>query len=87
MDDVIAMTKLHTWDISGDVTTKLLKQVKQLPGVTQAALFGRHLHVCGFDIPVIEQELEKLCLNNNTKWRVIDSTLEDAFISLVKGHV
>ena len=87
VDDVIAMTKLHTWDISGDVTTKLLKQVKQLPGVTQAALFGRHLHVCGFDIPVIEQELEKLCLNNNTKWRVIDSTLEDAFISLVKGHV
>ena len=84
VDEVIAMTNLHTWEIRGDVTTKLLQKVKQIPGVTQAALFGRQIHVCGFEVKIIEQGLTTLCNNNPLlKWSIIESTLEDAFISLV----
>jgi ABC-2 type transport system ATP-binding protein len=83
VNDVIAMTKLHTWEIRGQVTTSLLQQVKKITGVTQAALFGRQIHVCGFEIKTIEAGLSALCANNNITWSVIEATLEDAFINLV----
>lgn len=78
--DVIKATQLSTWEIKGQITTRLLQEVKSLPGVTQAALFGRHIHVCGYDTQKIEQALDAL----NIDWQRIEPTLEDAFISLVK---
>jgi len=80
--EVIASTKLHTWELRGSVTTHLLQQVKQIPEVTQAALFGRQIHVCGFDIEKIENGLRAL-EHSNVQWKQIEPTLEDAFISLV----
>lgn len=83
VDEVIKKTQLLTWDIQGDVTPHLLQKIKQLNGVTQAALFGRHIHACGFDAKLIEQGLNSLLINYNIHWCLIESTLEDAFISLV----
>lgn len=89
VNDVIVATQLKTWEIQGHITTSLLQKVKSLPGVTQAALFGRHIHICGYDINLIETELkkiqaQKILLGN---WERIEPTLEDAFISLVnKSH-
>lgn len=84
VDDVIAATHLKTWNISGDVTTHLLQKVKTLPGVTQAALFGRQIHVSGFDAAIIEGELQKIQAQYAIQFTSIPSTLEDAFISLVQ---
>ena len=83
VDDVIASTKLHTWEIHGDVTTRLLQQIKRITDVTQAALFGRKIHVCGFNTQTIEQGLQELKKQYAIQWQVIEPTLEDAFISLV----
>ena len=83
VDDVIASTHLHTWEIRGDVTTHLLQEVKRISDVTQAALFGRQIHVCGFNIEVIERGLDSLKQNHAIQWQVIEPSLEDAFISLV----
>lgn len=83
VNDVIASTKLQTWEIYGDVTTRLLQEVKHLPDMTQAALFGRKIHVCGFDIKSIEKSLQKLEAKYVIQWKIIEPTLEDAFISLV----
>lgn len=85
VDEVIAQTKLKTWELSGEVTTRLLKVVKDIPLVTQAALFGRCLHVCGFDAEKIEPHLNALTAEFAIKWKRIDPTLEDAFISMVKS--
>jgi len=85
VDEVIASTHLKTWNIDGDVTTALLQQVKKLEGVTQAALFGRQIHACGFDVTLIEQGLSRLQKNHAIHYENIQSTLEDAFISLVLG--
>lgn len=83
VDDVIASTHLHTWEIRGDVTTHLLQDVKRISDVTQAALFGRQIHVCGFNAKTIEHGLSELQKRYAMQWQVIESTLEDAFISLV----
>lgn len=82
--EVIASTHLHTWEISGDVTTHLLHLVKSLDGVLQSALFGNKIHVCGYDSAIIEKELQQLAKKQPIYWQAIEPTLEDAFISLVK---
>lgn len=87
VNDVIAATKLKTWAVWGAVQAEQLNDIKKLPGVTQAALFGRQIHVCGFDTVVIEKGLQALAQRYALKWQVIDSTLEDVFIHLVeKSH-
>lgn len=83
VDEVVASTRLKTWNISGDVTTGLLQEIKVLPGVTQAALFGRQIHACGFDVSLIENQLQQLKRRHAVRYDLIPSTLEDAFISLV----
>ncbi len=83
--EVIAETGLLTWQIHGDVTTSVLQQVKTIPGVLQAALFGSALHVCGYDAALIEQGLRHLSHITSLHWQSINTTLEDAFISLVNA--
>ena len=41
-------------------------------------------YVCGYDSHLIEQSLEQLTHQFVIKWIRIESTLEDAFISLVQ---
>lgn len=84
VDQVIASTGLKTWEIRGKLTAGLLQQVKKIPGVTQAALFGRYIHVCGFNVKEIHQGLAALKKKNEMEYSEIESTLEDAFISLVE---
>lgn len=83
VDEVIAATKIVTWNISGDITTRLLQSIKKLPGVEQASLFGREIHACGYDKDLIANGLVILSKDYNISYKLIDSTLEDAFISLV----
>ncbi|PJD92957.1 MAG: multidrug ABC transporter ATP-binding protein [Legionella sp.] len=84
VEEVIGATHLKTWNIYGKgVTTALLQDIKQVPGVTQAALFGRQIHACGFDSKPIEQGLLKVQQQHAIHFEMIPSTLEDAFISLV----
>lgn len=83
VSDVIAATQLKTWEIKGDVTTTLFHDVKQVDGVTQAAFFGRQIHICGLDSERIESGLRALEQRHQMVWQAIEPTLEDAFISLV----
>jgi len=85
VSEVIAQTNLKTWLISGEVTTALLQRVKKLNGVALAALFGNVIHVCGYDIPLIEHELRRISNEVSFKWELVNSTLEDVFITLVNN--
>ncbi len=84
VNEVIEATQLKTWEICGDVTTPLLQVVKRIEGTSQVALFGRRIHVCGFNAVVIEDGLRALESQYPIRWQAIEPTLEDAFISLVK---
>ncbi|RUR17798.1 ABC transporter ATP-binding protein [Legionella sp. km535] len=83
VSEVIDETHLKTWEIKGSVTTTLLQHAKKIPGVVQSALFGNLIHVCGYNIELIEEGLQKLSSQYSIKWYSIEPTLEDAFISLV----
>lgn len=83
VDDVIKSTKLLTFEIKGEATPQLLKEIKKITVVNQAVLFGRSIHVCVFDKARLVEELEKLQTNYNFRFYEIESTLEDAFLSLV----
>lgn len=83
VDEVIDSTHLKTWEISGQVTTGLLQVIKNLPGISQAALFGRQIHVSGYNVKLIEDGLYNLKEKYDISYKLIKSTLEDAFISLV----
>ena len=83
VDEVVAATNLKTWNIAGNVTTTLLQDIKKIDGVTQASLFGRNIHACGYDSNLIEIGLRQLSTKYKIVYTEIDSTLEDAFISLV----
>ncbi len=87
VDEVISATNIITWNISGDVTTKLLQDIKKIPGVKQASLFGREIHACGYDKEAIREGLVRLNTTNNIRFELISSTLEDAFISLVSEEL
>ncbi len=84
VNDVIQATHLKTWEIKGDITTHLLQSVKQIAGVSQAALFGRYIHVSGADEKSIELGLNTLAATQKITWCLIEPTLEDAFIRLVE---
>ena len=84
VDDVINSTNLKTWEISGAVTTGLLQQIKRIDGITQAALFGRKIHVCALNEHIVESALDALPAELAINWIQIAPTLEDAFIHMVK---
>ncbi|MDF1646464.1 MAG: ABC transporter ATP-binding protein [Legionellaceae bacterium] len=84
VDDVIHATHLNTWEIKGDITPHLLQTMKQLADVHQAALFGRCIHISGLDKQTIELELKQIAKKTAITWRLIEPTLEDAFIRLVE---
>lgn len=85
VEEVIATTHLKTWKVEGAITTFLLQEIKKLPGVIQSALFGSAIHVCGYDSELIEKNLAQLCEGKKIIWTPINTTLEDAFISLVSS--
>lgn len=84
VNEVIAATSLFTWEITGNVTTSVLQKAKKLQGVVQAALFGNLIHISGYNKKIIEASLKELAQTEAIQWQPIHSTLEDAFISLVK---
>jgi len=83
--DVISATAIKAWNLSGEVTTTLLQQVKKISGVTQAVLFGNKIHICGTDQNIVEQGLNQMVSEiPGIAYCTIMPTLEDAFIALVK---
>lgn len=83
VNDVIKSTGLKTWEIRGKINPRLLQEVKAIDGILQAALFGRQIHVCGVDAPLINQGLRRLAKHHDIIFSEIESTLEDAFLRLV----
>lgn len=79
---VIESTGLLTFLISGDLTAELLNELKKMDGVIQAAWFGRHFHVCCYEVKKVEWGLRALRSSYPFDYEVIPSSLEDAFIAL-----
>ncbi len=86
VSEVIASTKLKTWQINGEEIMTILQAIKKFPSIILAALFGNQIHVSGYNQERIELDLNMLAKKHVMKWQEIQPTLEDAFISLVKKN-
>jgi len=85
--ELIAASRLGTWAVWGEGLIDLGRQLKDLPGVEQVAPFGVSLHVSGSDAALLERTLKPFMQNMNYRWRKVDTSLEELFISLMTKHV
>jgi ABC-2 type transport system ATP-binding protein len=82
IDDVISATQIQTFRLVGHLSSQLLKELKNLNGVLQAAWFGDSIHVCTNRSEEILPHLNSLSAAYSFKFNLIEPSLEDAFITL-----
>jgi ABC-2 type transport system ATP-binding protein len=80
--EVIAQAHLTTWSVSGPDLPALAAQLRERPGVTQAAAFGTILHVSGGDAAALEAAIAPF-RHPPHQWRQVEPGLEDVFIELM----
>jgi ABC-2 type transport system ATP-binding protein len=76
---------LATWAVYGDNLTGLADQLRSLPGVMQTVSFGSALHVSGNDKVALQSTMESLAATPGLRIEPIRTSLEHAFIFLMKG--
>ena len=81
--EVIGQAHLTTWSVVGPDLLKLTEQLRDLPGVEQAVLFGNTVHVSGDDGAALESSIAPF-RKGQYEWNRIDSGLEDVFIHLME---
>ncbi len=82
VDEVIRQAHLTTWSVSGPDLPALAAQLRQCPGVTQAAAFGAILHVSGVDPAALEHGIAPF-RHPPHAWQQVEPGLEDVFIQLM----
>ena len=80
--DIVASTGLYTFRAQGPGVRVLAPRLKTMPGVEHAAFFGAALHVSGTDKVALERALKQA--GDDMQWEETDTSLEDAFIVLMK---
>ena len=80
--EVLAQSRLVTWEVSGPDLLQVGEEVRYQPGVEQAVAFGSRLHVSGSDAAALEQAIAPF-RKPPYQWRKVESGLEDAFIHLM----
>ncbi len=82
VEEVIQGAGLTTWEVSGGGLWELAESLRGLPGIEQVVAFGSTLHVSGRDAARLQSSLEPW-RKGPFRWRAVDSSLEDVFISLM----
>jgi len=82
--EVIDSAGLATWEIEGNGTMDLAKELRGMPGVEMVAPFGNTLHVSGTDRAALEHSIGEVKGRDGVTVRSVDPTLEDVFIHLMR---
>lgn len=80
VDEVVRSAGIAAWRIGGADGEGLAPQVKAIPGVDAATLFGAELHVTGSDVEAVENGLAVLQRGHDLRIRRVEPTLEDVFV-------
>ncbi len=81
--EVIAAAGLTTWSVTGENLFPLAEQLRVLPGVDEVVAFGNTLHVSGRDRDLLNASIQPFQKGAH-RWELINSGLEDVFISLME---
>jgi len=82
--EVLTEAKLTTWTVTGPGLRELAAALRGRPGVEQVVAFGNSLHVSGRDAAGLEAAIAAVRDPRN-EWTRASASLEDVFISLMKG--
>ncbi len=80
--EVVDKVGLSTWAVRGPDLIRLAEQLRTLPGVQQAVMFGNALHVSGDNDAALAQAVAPF-QREPLEWARIRSGLEDVFIHLM----
>jgi ABC-2 type transport system ATP-binding protein len=81
-DDVVRQSSIVTYDAEGAGVEAAARELRRLPGVEAAAVFGHTLHVAGTDRAALERAIASFAHATLT-WREVEPRLEDVFIHLL----
>ena len=84
-EEIVAAQGLHTWELRGAGIAGLAARLRALPAVAQVASFGSALHVSGADRAALAAALSGLGERDDITLVPVESSLEDAFIHMMKG--
>ncbi len=81
---ILARTGLATFAVDG-APASALAEIGRLPGVEQVVPFGLRLHVSGTQADTLQMSLGEYVRHHQLDWEPVDSSLEDAFIALMRA--
>ena len=84
-DEIVAAQKLQTWVVSGAGVRSQVAALRVLPKVEQVTTFGTALHVSGRDGGAMGAAIKQFCAAHGLKAELGNSSLEDAFIHLMRN--
>lgn len=82
--EIVAGQGLTTYEVRGPDLYPLVEALKRHPDVEQVVAFGVTLHVSGKDAEALEAAVAPY-KGPPRQWRKVDSSLEEVFISLMRG--
>ena len=83
-DEIVALQNLETWVVSGAGVHGHVEALRLLPQVEQVTTFGTALHVSGKDGGEMGAAVTQYCSAQALKADLGESSLEDAFIHLMR---
>jgi ABC-2 type transport system ATP-binding protein len=81
---ILQQVGLSTFAIDG-APAAAVAEIGQLPGVEQVVPFGLRLHVSGIDSAALFSSLAGYTEHHQLRMEPVESSLEDAFIALMRG--
>jgi ABC-2 type transport system ATP-binding protein len=67
------------------VPATAVAELERLPGVEQVVAFGLRIHVSGRQCDLLRASVTSYASAQQLRWQEVDSSLEDAFIALMRG--
>lgn len=83
--EVTDSLRLSSWALYGQDPVALADRLRHRPGVEQTVAFGSALHVSGTNAGALRATLEALAQEERLRVEPIQTSLEDAFIFLMKN--
>ncbi len=82
-EEVVRHSGLITYEGTGNGVDDAARQLRGMPGVEAAAVFGRALHIAGLNRQALEQAIASSDQSRSLTWTEVEPRLEDVFIHLL----
>jgi ABC-type multidrug transport system ATPase subunit len=82
-EEVARGSGLVTFEATGNGIDQAARQLRRMPGVEAAAVFGRALHIAGMSLPALQRAIRSLDASHDLVWREVEPRLEDVFIHML----